>query len=317
MSPREIDSLVRRGAWIAVRRGVYAEREHVASLAFRSQRQRLHDDAAALATSVPHVRSHESAAVAWGMPVLLPHDPITHLTVPLPERNHHLPQRSRHRAEAKHHLAPYDARDRPSTIDGIPVLGMARTAADVAREHGLVHGVVAADSALRAGVPRSELAAVPARMECWPHLGAVRQAFDLADPGSESIGETLSRLLTEMLGRGRPETQFGLSRDGRTAFVDLRLGRHLIEFDGKLKYHRGLFDGIAPEDVVWEEKKRQDWLCGFHTGMSRLTWLDVLPFGQPEVLARLEREIAETDRRFGIDISDLAPYLVQRRRSAA
>ena len=40
-----------------------------------------------------------------------------------------------------------------------PVLDRARTVADIAREHGLRHGVVAADSALRAGVTRSQLEA--------------------------------------------------------------------------------------------------------------------------------------------------------------
>ncbi|MEI5672172.1 MULTISPECIES: hypothetical protein [unclassified Nocardioides] len=317
MTPRQVDDLVRRGQWVAVRRGVYAERTHVQSLAHRADRQRLYDDAAALATSLVHVRSHESAAVVWGMAVLLDSAPTTHFTVPLPSSGTRMPQRSRHRAGAKHHLAPYDDRDQPATVDGVRVLGRARTAADIAREHGLVPGVVAADAAPRDGVTPAELAAAPERMVCWPHVSTVRQAVDLADPGSESSGETLSRLMAEQLGRGRPQTQFGLSRDGRTAFVDLRLGRHLIEFDGRLKYYRGLSDGLLPEDVVWEEKKRQDWLGGFGTGMSRLTWSDVWPFGQPDVLARLQREADETDRRFGTDISDLAPYVVQRRRRPA
>jgi hypothetical protein len=317
MAPREVDALVRCGEWVAIRRGVYVERSHVESLTTRSQRQRLHDDAAALATTIVHVRSHESSAVLWGMQVLLPQAPTAHFTVPLPPGADHLPQRSRHRAGAKHHLAPFDERDQVSQIDGIRILGRARTAADIAREHGLIQGVVAADSALRAGASRAELAAIPERMWCWPHINTVRQAFELADPDSDSIGETLSRLLAEHLGRGRPQTQFGLSRDGRTAFVDLRLGRHFIEFDGKEKYFRGLDDGIAPEDVVWEEKKRQDWLTGFKTGMSRLTWTDVLPFGQAKVLARLEREVLDTDRRFGTDISDLTPYVVTRLRRRA
>lgn len=317
LTDRDIDGLVRRGTWSAVRRGVYAEPSHVASLRTRAAHQRLHDDAAALCTRIVHVRSHDSAAVVWGMQVLLPREPTAHLTVPLPPGARNLPQRSRKRSGAKHHLAPYDDRDRPTEIDGVPVLGLARTAADIAREHGLTYGVVAMDAALRAGITRRELAAVPERMWCWPYVNVVRQAVELSDPGSESVGESLSRLLVEELGRGRPQSQFGLARDGRTAFADLRIGRHLVEFDGRLKYLPGGPSGLSPAEVVWEEKQRQDWLCGFKLGMSRLTWPDVWGPGRAAALIRLERELSDTEARFGTDISDLAPYAVRRRRPVA
>ncbi|WP_435743472.1 type IV toxin-antitoxin system AbiEi family antitoxin domain-containing protein [Nocardioides sp. SYSU DS0663] len=314
MTEREVDRLVRTGSWVAVRRGVYAERERVAALATRSERQRLHDDAAALATRLHHVRSHESAAVVWGMAIPLPATPVTHLTVPVPGDARSRPQRSRFRHGVKHHLAPYGPVDRPTTVDGVPVLGMARTAVDVAREHGLLVGVTAVDAALRAGVSATEVWDVVARMRSWPCVNVVRQAIELSDPGSESVGESLARLLVEELGRGRPETQFGLADDGRVAFVDLRLGRHLIEFDGRQKYGRDGGDGRAPEDVVWEEKRRQDWLCGHKLGMSRLVWDDVWGRGRDAARVRLEREVADTDARFGTDISDLAPYRVRQRR---
>jgi hypothetical protein len=319
LTDRAIDQLVRSGNWVAIRRGVYADPSYVASLKHRSARQRLHDDAAALATRIVHIRSHESAAVLWNMQVLLPRRPTAHLTVPLPPEARNAPQRSRMRSGAKHHLAPYDDRDKPTEIDGIPVLGLARTAADIAREHGLAHGVVAMDSALRAGVSRSELEAVPDRMWCWPNISIVRQAIDLSDPFSESIVESLGRLLVEALGRGRPQTQFGLSCDGVTRFADLRLGRQLIEGDGQLKYLPGGPDPRTPSEILWDEKLRQDWFGGFKLGTSRLTWPDVWPLYQPRVLARLDREISDTERRFGTDISDLAPYIVQRqaRRRAA
>jgi hypothetical protein len=317
MRAQQVDATVRSGGWLPVRRGVYAEREYVESLVHRSQFQRLHDDAVAMTTRIGHVRSHESAAVVWDMAIPLSKEPVTHITVPLPASYRNAPQRSRFRNGVKHHLAPYGPADRPEVVDGVEVLGRARTAADLAREHGLVIGVCGMDAALRAGLRRSDLAAVPARMKNWPHVTTVRQAVELADPGAETVIETLGRLMVQSLGRGRPQTQFGLSDGRRTAFVDLRLGRHLIECDGQLKYLPSLAPGMAPEEVLWDEKLRQDWLCGFKLGVSRLTWSDVWPFGQTSVLERLDREVADTERRFGTDISDLTPYLVQWRRRAA
>ncbi|MDN4162402.1 type IV toxin-antitoxin system AbiEi family antitoxin domain-containing protein [Nocardioides abyssi] len=317
MTEREVDRLVRTGAWVAVRRGVYADRAHVAGLVARSARQRLHDDAVALTTRIQHVRSHDSAAVVWGLAVPLPARPVAHVTVPVPAIARSRPQRCRSRHDVKHHLAPYGMADRPAVVDGAPVLGLARTAVDMAREHDLATGIAAVDGALRAGVTRSDLDAVLERMHCWPHVNRVRQAIDLGDAGAESLGESLARVLVLQLGRGRPHTQFGLCRDGRTGFADLRVGRHLIEFDGRLKYHRGLGGGRSPEQVVWDEKVRQDWFCSYQLGMSRLVWSDVIGPGTVAALDRLEREVSATEARFGSDIGDLTPYVVRRRRPAA
>lgn len=317
MSAREVDRLVRVGVWVAVWRGVYATADHVASLATRSARQRLHDDAVTACTRLEHVRSHDSAAVVWSLAVPLPAEPVTHLTVPVPVTARSRPQRCRSSRGVKHHLAPYGVADLPTVVDGVPVLGLARTAVDLAREHDLPTGVAAVDGALHAGVTRGELTAVTERMNCWPNINRVRQAIDLGDGGAESLGESLARLLVLRLGRGRPQTQFGLSRDGRTAFADLRIGRHLFEFDGRMKYHRGFGDGRSAEQVVWDEKVRQDWFCSYQLGMSRLVWADVTGPGTTAALSRLEREVAYTEARFGSDISDLAAYVVPRRRWAA
>lgn len=47
---------------------------------------------------------------------------------------------------------------------------------------------------------------------------------------------------------------------------------------------------------------------------SRLVWRDVWGPGREAALARLEREVADTDARFDTDLTDLLPYVVQRRR---
>ena len=88
-----------------------------------------------------------------------------------------------------------------------------------------------------------------------------------------------------------------------------------------MKYQRIEDGGLADRDpgrVLWEEKQRQDWLCGFKLGMSRLVWDDVLPPAWADTERRVLREAMETRARFGDDVSDLEPFIIReprRRRS--
>jgi hypothetical protein len=118
------------------------------------------------------------------------------------------------------------------------------------------------DAVLRSGVPRSELDRVVAGMRCWPGVTRAREAVAAADGGAQNIGESLARLLVLELGFGRPLTQVRFARGGRVAYVDLLLGNHVFEFDGKVKYVGRERGGVAdrpPEHVLWEEKSREDW----------------------------------------------------------
>ena len=63
--------------------------------------------------------------------------------------------------------------------------------------------------------------------------------------------------------------------------------------------------------MLWEEKKRQDFITGFKLGRlpdhrPRLPRVD-----QRAAQRRLLREYADTCARFGTDIGDLAPYVVR------
>ena len=80
-----------------------------------------------------------------------------------------------------------------------------------------------------------------------------------------------------------------------------------------LRVDEGGFASTSPDEVVWFEKKRQDWVCGFKTGMSRLVWEDAFTIviggtALERVQARLTREYLDTCQRFGTDVADLAPY---------
>lgn len=205
--------------------------------------------------------------------------------------------------------------DQVAAAAGLPCLDLARTAVDIAREHGLTPGVAACDHALRVGVPRSDLVTAYQPMRSWPHMTVVREAVELADGGAENAVESASRVLVHELGVGRPQTQFGLIDGGRTVWCDLRVGRHIFEFDGRVKYTTDAAGGVAGDDApaaLWAEKKRQDFVCGFKLGMSRITYAD-LRSGRSAARTRLAREYADTEARFGSSIDDLAPYIVRRR----
>ncbi len=300
----EVLRLLRSGAWTAVRRGVYcsSEQYRVAQTSTR-QRRLLLDRAASLRISAPHVPSHDFAAYELGMQVLNAREELTHVTRPGIVGAH-----LKH--GVKHHLAPYPE-SQLTEAGGRLVLGRARTAIDIAREHGNPYGIVAVDDARRNGVTLTQLWDVLDGMPCWPFRLRAKEAVEESSPDADSILETLGRGLVTELGHGRPQAQFGMTAGGRTAWADLRLGRHLFECDGRVKLVGVADGGVAtadPNEVLWRAKLRRDWLQGFRLGMSSITWEDVLGPGRRAALARFDREYLATCHTFGTDISDLAQY---------
>lgn len=300
------DEAVRR--WLAseevlsVRRGVYLHRDTWESLDEYVGRPLARARAAHFAMRLDHVMSHDSAALEHGMPILAGEPEMVHVTRPRV-----LGTRSEH--GIKHHKAVFHP-DHGVVVNGIPVLDPARTAVDIAREHGFVRGAIACDSAMRAGTTRRELQLAVEPMWSWPGVTAARDAIAFADARAESVAETLGRILVTELGLGEVEPQFELVIDGRTYFCDLRVGRHIFEIDGRIKYQAVEAGGVAikPADqVVWEEKQRQTVICGIGLGMSRIVWADF--FSQrASAKARLRREYAVTETRFGTSLDGLQAY---------
>lgn len=303
MSARQVEHLVATGRWTVVRRGVYAESRYVDTLTTHAEQRMLADRAASLRLKHPHVMSHHSSAYPLELPVLREREPTSHLTRPGLVGTHR-------RDGIAQHLAPYPA-EQLCQVAGVPMLGLARTALDITREHGYLAGLVAVDSAMRMGVTRAELLAVAARMYCWPHSTVIQAVIASASPDTDSIGETLLRHVVEGLGFGAPEVQFGLTADGRTVWCDVRLGRQVYEFDGKVKILTPIDGGYAdrsPTEVLWAEKGRQDFVTGFKLAVCRVTWADVWGPGAEQGRARMLREYLATCERFGTDVADLAPY---------
>ncbi|WP_426245530.1 type IV toxin-antitoxin system AbiEi family antitoxin domain-containing protein [Nocardioides sp. LHG3406-4] len=303
LEPRDVKALVDSGEWVRAHRGVYAPAADWAQARTRGEQCRLLSRAASLNMWTEHVLSHESAALEHAMPVLLPEPFLPHITRPGVLG-------SRRRGGVVHHKAVFRD-DQVVERNGFAVLDLARTAVDVARCSGERAGLVACDAALRLGASRASLRAAVEPMANWPGVRTARRAIGNADSGADGPGESLMRLMVLELGQGRPQTQLRLSDGSRTAYCDVVLGRHVFEFDGRVKYQpadRGGHAGTDPAEVVWQEKLRQDWIAAHRLGVSRVVWADLMARRWDFTRARLAGEYAATCRLFGTDAADLAPY---------
>jgi hypothetical protein len=278
------------GAWVAVRRGVYTERAGW-DQADDAGKHLLRVVAATMTMSVPHVLSHTSAAVVHGLA-------CRPFWCELVHASHPGVRGGRTEGGVKHHPA-HVPEDQIVTIGILKVTSLARTAVDIAREHGVEDGVVACDQVLGRGVRRSAMWAVLTQMWSWPYVTQARMAVELADPGAENIGESLARMLVVELGFGSPQTQVWITDGGRRARVDLVLNGHVFEFDGRQKYVGHARGGLAEdiERVLWEEKQREDWLRSLGFGISRIVWADLFGTRRAETLRRLTREYLATQAR--------------------
>lgn len=304
LSANAIRHLIRSGQLVVLRRGMYADAELWAELDEHRGRHRLRTQAATRMMDRGFVISHDSAAYEHGLQILQPPKPLVHITRPGFTG-------AWTKAGVKHHLAPF-TREQVTAGDGFDVLDIARTAVDIAREHGEPYGEVACDAALRMGVTRDELYAACAPMTSWPYVRRTRHAVDFADPGAESVVETLGRLLVAALGVGEADTQFPVQlENGRVMWADIRVGCHLFEADGKAKYVPVEDGGLAEQpahEVVWNEKKRERLIHRQGLGVSRIFFEDYWQPQRKAALARMRSEFEDTVTRFG---SEPPPRLLQ------
>ena len=293
---RELKTLTgHRGAWVVLRRGAYAERE-VYDACAEDGRYLLRVRAAAVTMRRDAVMTHSSAAATLGMPTRPRWHALVHTTRPDVRG-------SRTENGVKHHLGSLDEGDLV-LVAGLRVTGPARTGADVGREFGFEDGVVGCDAALRLGATRADLARVLDVMTHWPDVTNARAAVRVADGGAETIGESLLRVMLLELDIGVPETQFVVSDGNRTTYVDLRVGPHLFEFDGRIKYVERERGGVADRpvnEIVWSEKKREDWVrrTSGDLGMSRVIWTEMFGAERARTKRRLYAEFMESVRRHG------------------
>jgi Transcriptional regulator, AbiEi antitoxin len=297
MTPSLITAAIRSGDLVVVRRGVYALGDVWAELDEYRGRHRLRSRAATLVMHRGWVLSHDSSADEHDLQLLRPAEPHVHITRPGFTS-------AWTRYGVKHHYARY----RPSQVtevEGVAVLDMARTVADVAREHGEQAGVVTADSAMRHGVSRTQLLEAVAPMDQWPYSTFARNAIDLADPRAENANESLGRLLVMELGIGDPDPQFPVRTEEGIKWCDIRVGNHLFECDGRIKFLPPERGGVASrpvEDILWDEKKRERLVSARMLGVSRIVYADYWGDNRAAAIKRLKAEYAISEARFGAEL---------------
>ncbi len=283
----------RQGPWMVVRRGVYVAAE-LWEVSGEHERWWLRDHAAHLAMETPHALSHDSAAAALGMPLVGVARSLSHIT-----RRGVTGSRTEH--GVKHHLGKASPRDLVESR-GVLVTGMARTGLDLAREHGFTTGVVAIDHARRVGTTMRSFERELALMSRWPYVRRARAALAFSDPRAESPGESLARILVSELGVGEVDLQFAVPLAAGVGYVDLRVGCHVFEFDGRVKYLPTEQGGVATqpvEDVLWAEKQRELEIRGLGLGVSRIVWRDFWGAARARALRRLRAEYLLTEERHG------------------
>lgn len=171
-----------------------------------------------------------------------------------------------------------------------------RTAIEVSAREGFLAGVVTADSALRANGHRgagdgaSELLAMAESLQLQRGVRRVERVAAFANGHSESAGESWTRVVLADLGAEHPELQVDIVDDGLwLARVDFCWPerRIVLEFDGEKKYRAPLRGAArSAEDIVIEEKKREDRLRAAGWTVLRIVWDDLR---EPERLRRLLR----------------------------
>ena len=289
LTPRELARRVRLGALQAVRRGVFVDAA-LWRMWSADDRYRALVVGTLLCGDRDAVASHESAAILLGLAHFGAWPDIVHVTVGSASG-------SRHSGRVRRHVAALPAGSVTTSL-GFRVTTPARTGVDLARGRDFRLAVVTLDAALRrSDVSRDELAGALAGCAGWRGASAAARAVAFADARSESVGESLSRVILHQQGLAPDDLQHELySPDGFVGRSDFwwEAARTAGEFDGKLKY--GAIDPAKdPREVLWAEKKREDRIRDLDAQMVRWTWWDL---EHPEGwLRRLRSALARGRRR--------------------
>ena len=179
-------------------------------------------------------------------------------------------------------------------VRGLLVTGVGRTVVDIASSGSFADGVVVADSALRAGVPREvlELAVDLAGPRRAARKVAEVMAFANGDSGS--AGESLSRVTMHAMGL-HPELQRRHSDHrgfiGRSDFFFPEV-EAAGEFDGRIKFLDPRYAPSGAGEALYREKVREDRMRAVTKGFARWGWAE----------ARDARKLAPVLRAAGVPV---------------
>ncbi|WP_434810624.1 hypothetical protein [Microbacterium sp. bgisy189] len=210
------------------------------------------------------VLSHESAAVAHGLPCF---SETRDIHVFDPDRT-----ASRRFGDVCVHTAA-DGRD-ITNLGGIRATSLSDTTLDLVRALPLGFGLAVADAALRTGADASDLIDRAAEQLTVRGRARVGWVLPRADRLAESPGESISRAGMEVGGFERPELQVVFTYEGFVDRVDFEFPSvgGIGESDGWGKYD--LSDPAAAERHLRNEKRREDRLRRHHPRFARWDYGD-------------------------------------------
>lgn len=291
LSDEVVEWRLAKGVWTRLARGVYAETAIVEEVADDPLRRHALDIAAErIRRQRTTVISHESAARFQGLALLRPEERTPRLT-----SRHGAPLKTK---DVEIDVADYSERD-VFQVDGAPgpVLSVARTVVDLARERPFHSAVVTADSALHLELcGRAELDAVLELCSGWPGIVAAREAIAFADKRAESALESLARVGCLEGALPTPVPQLWIPDEKGFLFARADLGweqeRTILEADGKVKYK-----GVEPSpiDPLVLEKIREAKLRDLGWEVERVMWEEAM-FDRIAMAARVRRAFARAAR---------------------
>ena len=275
---RVVHRATARGDFARLVRGIYIPAGVIVDLK-PWERELLRVTAAATRGRVRQPLCGLSAARVWGVPIL---------------EDEYSPRvdvlgwhaRATRQVSDLRYWATADDRYRVVERRGVAVTDLPRTTVELAVRSSFARAVAAIDWAVRVrrhpGAPATTIEEIRATAA---ELGVVRggarleRALVFADGRSESPGESWMRVLIHQLGFDVPDLQHGYRlSDGRLFRSDFRWPsiRLAGEFDGSLKYKAGeVRGGRTPEQVVIEEKDREDAIRATGDGMLRVVTNDL------------------------------------------
>lgn len=293
-TPREIGELLRTKEWVRLRHGAYAPAVMVTD-APAAARHLLVVRAAVARLTGDVVVTHVSGLAAFGVPVWGVDLSQVHL-------HRDADRSSRREAGIVHHSGALIDSEIVE-VDGLFVAVPERSALDACRSEGFEAGVVMMDGARRLCQFDVEHAReILERQRDWH--GSVRASRVLAfsDPKAQTVGESRTRVLLARIGVPKPTLQHPVhDSDGRLiGITDLYIEEIVttVEFDGRIKYGRELYersgkpDQVDVGEVVWREKIREDAIRDQGNEMVRIVWHE-LDGHDRQVAGRFDRA---TDR---------------------
>ncbi|MEG3615131.1 hypothetical protein [Isoptericola haloaureus] len=277
----------RRGDLVRVRPGIYALPDLSAtdSPAVRREHAHLVRLAAALAgLRTPVWASHTSAALLWGCWTYRL-GTTAHVTQLGP------PDVRRGSVGLRRHWTALSPRDR-TTLDGVPVTTLERTAVDCARALPGEQAVVVVDSAMRLGADPDVVGTLMAESAGTRGIRSARRVLAVADGRVESPGESRLRWILADEGLAAPEAAVPVATWMGTRWVDLGWPELKVgfEFDGRGKYAAS--GTVRADQAVYDEKRRHDALREAGWVVLRVSWADLED--REVLLERVRRVLARS-----------------------